>query len=58
MVREEDDASHPGEELGGRGGGWPWVKVTCESPVSPLGMLVFHGPDSGYLCLLNPEAKW
>lgn len=55
---EEEDASHPGEELAGRGRGWSWVKVLGESPVSPLGMLVFHGPDSGFLCLLNPEAKW
>ena len=58
VVWEEEDASHPGEELGGRGRGWSWVKITCESPVSPLAMLVFHGPDSGFLCLLNPEAKW
>ena len=58
MVWEEEDASRLGEELGGRGCGWPWVNVTCESPVSPLGMLAFHCPDSGYLCLLNLEAKW
>lgn len=59
MVWEEEDASRLGEELGGRG---LWmalgVNVAYESPVSPLGMLAFHGPDSGYLCLVNPEAKW
>jgi len=42
--------------VGGAGDSLGWRSP--ESPVSPLGMLVFHGPDAGYLCLLNPEAKW
>lgn len=51
MAWEEESTPQAGEDLCGRGPKWSWVQVTCESCVSELGMLVFYGPDSGYLGL-------